>query len=183
MSETKRPHIVWRVLHGLENGSLVALLSVMILLAVWQIVLRNLAGLRIEWAQGLVGKFIWIDPFLRYGVLWVGLLGAMVASRDYNHITIDVVSYFLKKRVKAGVKVAVDLFTALVAGLLTHAAVNFIADEMAGGAMAFAKVPTWIAELILPVAFGTIALRYLIFAGLHIHEALTGKDEPQEAAS
>lgn len=183
MSEKTRPHIVWRILRGIEDGSLVALLSVMILLAVWQIVLRNFAGMRFEWAQALVGKFIWIDPFLRYSVLWIGLLGAMVASREYNHITIDVVSYFLKKRVKVGVMVAVDLFTAFVAGLLTYAGVTFIRDEMAGGAKAFAQVPTWLAELILPVAFGVIAVRYLIFAARHTYQAVTGKGEPEEDAA
>ena len=43
-------------------------------------------------------------------------------------------------------------------------ALLFVRDEQAGGALAFAQVPAWWCQAIMPVAFGLIALRYLIIA-------------------
>ena len=44
-------------------------------------------------------------------------------------------------------------------------------DERIAGTIAFASVPTWVCELILPVAFGVIGLRYLLLAVTHVREA------------
>ncbi len=64
----------------LEDALLVALLGVLLLLASTQILLRNLFDAGLTWA----------DPLLRVLVLWLGLLGAMIASRSGKHITLDV---------------------------------------------------------------------------------------------
>ena len=66
---------------------LVALLSAMIILAALQIVLRNF------FEAGIV----WIDPLLRVGVLWLGLVGATVATRHNKHIRIDLLSKAFKR--------------------------------------------------------------------------------------
>jgi len=44
-----------------------------------------------------------------------------------------------------------------------------------GITVAFAAVPSWVAELILPVAFGVIALRYLAYGLGHARQLLVGK--------
>ncbi len=171
MSEKPRPNLALRILYGIEDGLLVAVLSAMILLSFSQIIMRNFFS---------VG-FVWGDPFLRYMVLWVGLLGAMVATREYNHINIDLVSHFFPPRAKAAVRVVTDAFTMTVCGFLTYASVMFLIDEKAMETMAFGKVPTWIAELILPVAFGVIALRYAIYMTMHLIESIKGvSPEPEE---
>ena len=41
---------------------------------------------------------VWIDPLLRVLVLWVAIAGAVVATRNDNHIRIDYFTrYFSKK--------------------------------------------------------------------------------------
>jgi len=154
-----------RFFAAVEDGILVLLLSVMIGLAGYQIFARNLFDSGLSWA----------DPLLRVLVLWVGLLGAMAATRDDNHITIDVLSRFLSDRHNAAVRVAVDLFTSCIAAFLTYQSVRLVIDEKDFGTVAFASVPTWICQLILPFAFGTIALRYLIYLLAHIRQAATGR--------
>ena len=79
------------MLAAIEDGLLVLLLAAMIGLAGTQILLRNVLDTGLGWG----------DPLLRVTVMWIGLLGAMAASRDDNHITIDLVSRILKGRAAA----------------------------------------------------------------------------------
>ncbi|MDP8223052.1 MAG: TRAP transporter small permease [Candidatus Lernaella stagnicola] len=167
----KRPPAVIRFLHAVENTALVAVLSIMIVLSFGQILMRNFFGV----------SYAWLDPLLRFLVLWVAMLGAMVATREDHHISIDVLSFLVTGRGKAILRIVTDLFTATVAVLLTHASVRFITDEFAGGAKAFGGVPTWVAELILPIAFGVIALRFGYFFLRHSWQAIRGVTEPAEA--
>ena len=74
-------------LHRFEDALLVILLSAMIALAGTQILLRNL----------LDTGFVWIDPMLRVLVLWLGLIGATVATRNDKHIQIDVLTRFFER--------------------------------------------------------------------------------------
>ncbi len=150
-----------------EDGLLVALLSGMVVLAAAQIALRNLAD------AGL----LWIDPLLRVSVLWVGLLGAVAATRDDRQITVDVLSRFLPPRFRAAARVVTDLFAAAVCGVLAWHSVRLVVDERAAGTVAFSGVPVWTCELILPAAFAIITFRYLLFAVLHLRQTL-GEGRP-----
>lgn len=143
-----------RALHSVEDGLLVGLLLVMILLAVAQIVLRNVVG----------ESLVWADPFLRIAVLWVGLLGAMIAARENSHIAIDIATRYLPEKLARASAVALSLFAAISCGLVAYYAFVFVRDEQAHGGVAFAQVPAWICESIMPVAFGLIAARYLVIA-------------------
>ena len=65
-----------------EKFFVVVMLSVMILLAFLQIVLRNAFSTGISWG----------DPIVRYLVLWVAFIGASLATKEEKHITIEVLS-------------------------------------------------------------------------------------------
>ena len=143
-----------RTVNRAEDGILIVLLAGMIGFAIAQIFLRNFFGAGISWA----------DPLLRILVLWVGLAGAMVATRLDNHIAINVFSRYLPPRVRHGVRVVVDAFTAGVCALIAWHAARFVALERSYGTIAFGNVPSWVAELILPLAFAVIALRYSALA-------------------
>lgn len=143
-----------RVLHGLEDGVLVLLLLAMIGVAVTQIVLRN----------GFDGGFLWAENFLRVLVLWIGLAGAMAASREHRHINIDIIGRFLPPRVARVTAIFNALFTAAVAGALAWFTLEFVRVEYASPSIAFANIPTWACESIMPFAFAVIALRYLLLA-------------------
>lgn len=144
----------WRGVHLLEDAALVLLLLVMILLAVAQILMRNLGD------QSLV----WADPFLRVAVLWIGLLGASIAARDNAHIAIDIATRYLGGVAARAAGVLLSLFAAAVCGIVAWHAFLFVRDEYAGGMTAFAQVPAWVCEAIMPVAFALISVRYLLHA-------------------
>jgi TRAP-type C4-dicarboxylate transport system permease small subunit len=152
-------------IHWFEDGILFFALLVMILLSFTQIVMRNLFS----------SGYVWADAALRYLVLWVGMLGAMVATRLDNHITIDMVARYAPLRWKAAIRVVTDAAVIAATGVMTYASVDFIKEELTAGSKAFAEVPTWAAEIILPIAFSVICLRYIFFLCVHAYEAATGK--------
>lgn len=147
-----------RVTAAIEDGLLVMLLSAMIVLAGSQIVLRNF------WDAGL----FWADPLLRVSVLWVGLLGAMAATRDDNHITVDILSRVLSERARSAGRVITDLFTSAVCGLLAYHGARMVRMDYEAGLLAFAAVPAWACELIIPIGFGVIAVRFLLSSLDHL---------------
>lgn len=155
-----------RVVTGIENGLLIALLALMVSLAGTQIVLRNLLDMSI----------LDVDQLLRLLVLWVALLGAVAASREAKHIGVDVISRWLPGRTRAGVRVLTDVFTIAVCLLLSWQAFRFVKSERGAEEMAFGSLPIWLAELILPVAFALIALRYLLLLVHHVRQSL-GREE------
>lgn len=141
--------LINRAITFLENCLLALSLFIMIALASTQIIMRNF------WDSGLA----WGDTSLSILVLWVGMLGAMVATREQNHIGIDVLSRFLPERFKGARQIIIDLFTAIVCGLLSYHSYRFVVMEFEDGTIAFEAVPAWLCEAIIPFGFGLIALR------------------------
>lgn len=152
-----------RVLAIVEDGLLVVLLGGLIVLAGAQIALRNL----------LDTSLLWADPALRVMVLWVGMIGAVVATRFDKQISVDVVSRFMPGRWKAATRVITDLFTAAVSLALAWHSARLLLGDRAGGTMVVGSVPLWVGELVLPVAFGVIGLRYVVYAVAHGREAVS----------
>lgn len=159
-----------RALHMLEDALLVGLLLTMVGLAVTQIVLRN----------GFDGGFLWADTSLRVLVLWIGLVGAMAASREHRHISIDILGRFLPRAAAKIATIFTALFTAAVCAALAWYSFDFVKVEYEAPSMAFGNVPTWVCESIMPIAFTVIGLRYLLLAALlpfrpdwHTESALT----------
>jgi len=155
------------IFHRTEDLFLCALLTAMIVMAFGQIVLRNF----------FQETIIWGDAFLRHLVLWIGLSGAVVATRYNRHITIDLVSRFISPRGVAAVRVFTDGFGAIVCGAVAVAAGRFVLSEMESGGKAFASVPTWVGELIIPVAFGIMAIRFGRFFVIQLIHVVKGAPE------
>ncbi len=150
----------------IEDALLVLLLAAMIVLAGAQIVLRNVFD----------GAILWADPLLRVAVLWVGMIGAMVATRNDRQISIDAVSRFLPDLWNARIRVITDLFTAVVSAVVAWSAFRLMVDDRAAGGVAIANVPVWVCESILPLAFSIIALRYVLFAIKNFRAGITEED-------
>ena len=135
-----------------ESVLVTILLTLMILTAFSQIVLRNFFASGIDWGDALV----------RYLVVWVAFIGAAIATREGKHITIDVLSRWLTGRGSIAVQALACFFSAVICGLLTLAAIKFIWFEAQMGGTAFFMLPVWVPELIMPVAFGLMTLRFVM---------------------
>ncbi|MBD3670126.1 MAG: TRAP transporter small permease [Gammaproteobacteria bacterium] len=137
----------------------------MLLLSGIQILMRNLFD------SGL----IWSDPLLKLLVLWAAMLGAMVATRERNHINIDVLSRLLGPSARHLQYIFVQLISAAVSLLLAYQSARFVHYEYLDGtqAFSFAAFPAWITELILPLGFGLMGLRFLTQAFRPAKKVLT----------
>ena len=141
-----------KLINKFEDGLLVIILSSMILFAVYQIISRNLLG------EGIV----WIDPLLRTLVLWVGLSGAVVATRTDNHIRIDVFAKYFPPQILKYIQRMVYLFTISICLLIAWHAARFVYSEYEYQTIAFSGIPAWVTALIIPVSFSLIAIRYAL---------------------
>ncbi len=148
-------------IYRVEDAILVGLLLLMIVLAVSQIALRN------AFDTGL----LWVDPFVRVLVLWIALWGAMIASRHDQHIRIDLVSRFLSPKLRCLCYTVVALFTAGICTTVAVYSTRFVLWEYEDGAIAFASVPVWVCESIMPFAFAIMALRYTILSLLSLRNS------------
>ncbi|MBV2121106.1 MAG: TRAP transporter small permease [Candidatus Thiodiazotropha sp. (ex Ctena orbiculata)] len=147
-----------QVIHRFEEFLTAILLGGMILLAGSQIVLRNLFD------SGL----IWADPSLRIMVLWIALLGAIAATRENRHIRIDLLSHVLSKRSQSLLTVVHDLFSALVCGLIAWHSARFVYFEWQDGTQLFSILPAWIGEIIIPIGFTIMTIRFIVNIPLHL---------------
>ena len=135
-----------------EDWLLISMLAVMVVLAVAQIIYRNIYG----------GGAAWIDPLLRMLVLWVALSGAVIASRTDNHIRIDFFARYIAGRYYFYIKRIVHAYCVLICALIAWYSIRFVQMDYEYGTEAFAGVPAWLTELIIPIAFGLMAFRYLL---------------------
>lgn len=140
-----------------ETLLLASLLISLILIAVAQVVMRNFFG----------GGLMWADGYTRTSVLWVSLVGAMAASRQHRHIAIDVLIQRLPKHWK-GIAHRLSYFlTSLVCLFGAWVSTEFVVQEYHYGGNAFADIPNWSCQAIIPFALGVIALRYGVAAFSH----------------
>jgi TRAP-type C4-dicarboxylate transport system permease small subunit len=126
----------------------------MIGLAVFQIILRNLFDSGMTFG----------DELIRILVLWISLVGAMVASRNNSHINIDLVSRYLPDSVKRLSTVLVGIFTSFICAVTAYFSLNFVLMEKSEGIIAFSGIPAWACESVIPLAFAVISFRYLLLS-------------------
>ncbi len=143
-----------RAFAAVEGALLIVMLSVMVLMAFVQVILRNV------FHEG----FIWADILLRHLVLWIGLLGASLAASQQRHITIDALTRFLSPRLRSGVLAIAQLFAAGVCVVLADAAVTFLRNDLEFGATVYAEIPAWTSQMIIPVGFALLAYHFLVRA-------------------
>ncbi len=159
------------LLSWIEDSILMLLLVGMVFLSFLQIMLRNFFG---------TGLF-WVDPLVRQMLLWVTLVGAMVATRDNNHIIVDAVSRFLPPgRVKLATKLICNAFAAIVCALLTYS--SFLVFHMEfrdpTGAQIMTGLPLWATLLTMPVAFSVMTFRFIRFSFLSLLYIFKGRAKP-----
>jgi TRAP-type C4-dicarboxylate transport system permease small subunit len=88
----------------------------------------------------------------------------MAATRDRNHISIDVLSKFLPDYLKKPSQFCTHLFTSVICALLSWQGLRLVLMDFREATLAFASVPAWVCELIIPFGFGVISLRFFLYA-------------------
>lgn len=152
LARTAPGHRLFRSLGQLEVGLMGTMVFVLVGLGITQIILRNF------FHRGL----LWIDPLMRHLVLWIGCLGAALASVGVRHINIDVFTRLLKGRSKWVRDRVVFAATAFASSLLGTASLGLVLEEKSFGEISSLGLPTWTLQVVLPYAFFLIAYRSLL---------------------
>lgn len=143
--------IIDKSLAAVETTLIIAIVAVMVTMAFLQVILRNMdAGL------------LWADIFLRHLVLWVGFVGASLATRDEKHISIDALSRLAPENILPYIRMAVDLITMVVCLVLADAGYQFLQYEIEAGTTIFGETPAWPFQIIIPIGFALIAFRFFL---------------------
>jgi tripartite ATP-independent transporter DctM subunit len=135
-----------------EDGLAVAAILLMAALPVLEIVLRA------AFHTGIPGS----TAFVQHLTLWVGFLGAMLASREKRHLNIAAAAEHLPERSRRAVGWITGAVSAAVSAALAHASWDFVRSEMEGFGKIGGVIPVWTAQLILPAAFAVMALRFVL---------------------
>jgi TRAP-type C4-dicarboxylate transport system permease small subunit len=139
---------------SLETWLIVVILGGLILLGATQIVLRNFFSTGFAWGDGLA----------RLAVLWLGLIGALAASRDGRHITMAALARWLPQRLRAVAAACADAFGAAVSAALAWYAWVFVSDSAEFGDTLLGDIPAWWLQVVMPVAFALMAWQFLVQA-------------------
>lgn len=139
----------------------------MIVLAVGQIVLREI------FSTGI----IWADELLKIMVLWLAMVGSIAACRDDRHIRIDAVSHLFPEWLTKITRVLVDVFAAIVCGVIAWQSWRYLQIEIEFEDLVLVSTPAWIAHIVLPLAFALISYRFVILAARKITSLISGVDE------
>ena len=155
-----------RIAERIENGALVLTMAVLVGVATSQFILRAVFNSTLEWA----------DEFQRIVVLWLALLGAVAAARTDRHLRIDVAHKLLGPRLRELVSAVASLVVVVVAATLAYEAGRFTAQAYSFGDTVMDDVEQWPFLVIMPIAFGLIALYYLRNAVRQTLRAIRGVD-------
>ena len=99
---------------------------------------------------------------MRIAVLWIAMVGGMVACREGGHIKINLFDLYVQGRSKrgAGGPGAPGVPRSRVRRWPRSSWV-FVGYERMDGMTTFLNLPAWWFESILPVGFGVMTLRFL----------------------
>jgi len=153
------------VIDRIETILVVLFLSAMMILAFLQIFLRNVFTTGLAWGEVL----------LRNLVLWIGFIGATLATREGKHINIDIFSRSLSPSMRTFVEFGIHVFSFFICGLLTYASLKFIKNEAQMGTTTLLGIAIWILEIILPITFGLMAFRFALRSTKSISSMKIGK--------
>ena len=93
-------------------------------------------------------------------MLWLGLIGATVASRHNKHIRIDLLTRYFKRNTNRLLQALVGQVSAWACLVVAWYGIDWIRLDYEDGVTSFAGLPAWAVEIIVPLAFALIGLRY-----------------------
>jgi len=141
-----------KYLEKFEGFLIVLFLSLMIVFSFLQVILRNFFDFALSWA----------DVFTKNLVLWVGFIGAALATKEERHINIEVIAKFLPSKIKSISKIIINSVAVFISLLLLRASYLFIVVEKESERVAFLSIPMWVTKIIIPVGFLLITIHFIL---------------------
>ncbi|MCI0339878.1 MAG: TRAP transporter large permease subunit [Planctomycetales bacterium] len=143
------------LLRRAEDGLAAGALLLMAALPVLELLLRKTVG------TGIPGSIGYVENL----TLWVAFLGAMVASREKGHLSLSTGVQFLPAPWKRVTATAAALASVAVATGLAWASLELVKATMPSPMAIAGWLREWHVQLVLPVSFAVMALRFAWHAG------------------
>src|SRR6476646_8191927 len=99
--------------------------------------------------------------------LWLGMLGAAIAARDGKLLTLATGEFLPKGRIGDTAHIVAGTIGALIATIFALGGGALVSSDRIAGDHVAAGLPTWVADLALPIGFSLIALRLVWRASPH----------------
>jgi len=126
-------------------------------------------------------KLPWIDIFLRQLVLVVGFLGAMLAARRREHITIDAVGQIVTGRTRDAVDTGTSIFAALICAVLASSGWDLVDLGMQFPRELLPGAKQWQFQMMFPIGFGLTGLHFALRAVDSGRRAFAGEGDGASA--
>ncbi len=156
----------------IENGLGGLALLAMGLLPVLELGLRALTG------GGLPGSVGYVQNL----TLWVGFLGAIIASREGRHLNLSAGSLVVPGSLQPLAASLATIVSTMVGAGLFWASLGFVQSEMADPVRVGGWLPLWCVESVLPFSFLVITWRFIRHAGTTKQQILAALGIPLAAA-
>jgi C4-dicarboxylate transporter DctM subunit len=151
---------VWASLGG-YLGRIEAAIPAVFLVAMAALPIAEM-GARLLFDRGVPGQ----GPLVQHLTLWVGFLGAALAARQGRLLALASDGWFPEGRWRLVARTVAAAVGAAVSALLARASFDMAWIERESATEVALGLPVWVAQLVLPISFGLIALRLAWRAGL-----------------
>ena len=138
-----------RAAAAFEDGIASLALLVMVILPLLEIIYRRAFGRGIP-ASG---------PIVQHLTLWVGFLGAAIAARDGKLLALATGTFIPHGVWRRAADVLASAFGACAALILAWGGYQMVSFEREAGTNIGGGIQSWVAQLVLPIAFALIAAR------------------------
>ncbi|MGE0708180.1 MAG: TRAP transporter small permease [Planctomycetota bacterium] len=171
-----------RWIQRVEVALCVLALAIMILLAFGQVALRQFSGASLG-PFSVPQPVAWFDIVARHMVIWVGVLGASLATAEGRHISIEALPKLLGDRGRRRLDVLVSGASLFVTAILLVLAVMYLGfqferrHDQSLFALGAVSVPRWPFLVVVPAGLLLMCWRF----GLRVLEALLLDDEAHAA--
>lgn len=136
----------------LEKIFLVIGVSVMTLVVFFDLLFRNL----------LDGGFIWAKEIAAFLMIWVGFVGASLATKANKHLIVGIPEKLFPPKVLPYVSLLVNIIVFSVTIFIAYLGFNYVAETKEFGETSLVlNIPLWIVQIIIPVSLVIIAFRFV----------------------
>lgn len=160
MKKTRIRKKLLRFIEFLEDSIVVLLFAAISSISLLQIILRNFFDTGLSWATPITGILL----------LWLTLSAAVVAVRKDRHISINILAQNLAPLTECLRYTTTKLFAALVCATIAYYGGLFVQMDFKLGNTLYAEIPRWACEIIIPISFSMLSVRFFIAAIEEIHQ-------------
>jgi tripartite ATP-independent transporter DctM subunit len=137
------------VVSRIEGAAVGILLLAMVALPAGETLARRFLG------QGIAGSGVLVQHL----TLWVGFLGALLASGAQRHLALSTAEVIPEGWPRRSASLLTRMISTAVCALLAYASMKLVAAERGSDRTLPFGIPFWWSELIMPIGAGLMALR------------------------